>query len=163
MGRSSLSTIATKAAIFALGLGFAPAQSEPLIIVQTKTYPVSATTSAGLQAEMRKRGPRGFWAYTRWDIRWSKDCVVDVQITYTLPRHSNPGDLPVPIARSWRSMRAALKAHEEEHGSHGIAAAREISQANCVEAKSIIRKYNLADLRLDRLTRHGQTQGVRLD
>jgi predicted secreted Zn-dependent protease len=88
---------------------------------------------------------------------------VDLEVTYTLPRHSNLRELPAGIRRDWSKMRAALKAHEEQHGAHGIAAAHEIADADCAEAKAIIRKYNLADLRLDRMTQHGLTQGVRLD
>ena len=32
--------------------------------------------------EMRRKGPDGFWAYTRWYIKWSRECSVRLTITY---------------------------------------------------------------------------------
>lgn len=163
MARSSLSTTATKAILCALGLVAAPAFADPMVRIETETYEVSATTLDGLKAQMREHGPDGFWAQTRWHIKWSNDCAVNLDITFTLPKHSNPDAMPADTRRIWGAMRSALNAHEKQHAAHGMRAAEEISEARCSQAKAIIRKYNRADLRLDRRTEHGRTQGVRLD
>ena len=52
---------------------------------------------------------------------------------------------------------------ERLHAAHGVAAAREIHDAGCRNARKIINKWARQDRVLDRTTRHGKTQGVRLD
>lgn len=162
MGHSSRSIIATKciAAGLALGLGISPAFAKPKISVVNKTYAVSGKTAKELTDEMRRKGPNGFWAYTRWDIRWTGSCRVTVKVTYTLPKHRKPSVMPSNIRKSWERMRAALVAHEKLHGAHGVSAAQEIAAAGCKNGNAIIRKYNKADQALDRRTNHGKTQGV---
>jgi len=175
MGRSSQSIIVTKgmrvvkslwrAMIIGLVAGFVwtPALAAPQITETTKTYNVSETTARGLRSEMRNKGPKGFWGYTRWDIRWTPGCRVSARIVYTLPQHSNPEALPDRTRRAFDRMVANLAAHERLHGQNGINAAHEISRANCKGGAAIIRKYNRADKELDRRTNHGARDGVTLD
>lgn len=162
MGHSSRSTTATKiiAAGLAIGLGVSPAAAKPKVSVVNKTYAVSGTTAKELRDEMNRKGPDGFWAYTRWDIRWTGSCRVTVKVTYTLPKHRKPSAMPANVRKSWQSMRAALVAHEKLHGAHGVSAAKEIAAAGCKDGNAIIKKYNKADQALDRRTKHGKTQGV---
>lgn len=166
MVRSSQSITATRrlaALALALGLSIAPVFAAPKVSETTRTYGVSATSVRGLLNEMNARGPRGYWAYTSWNVRWSGSCAVEVKVTYTLPKHTNPRAMPADLQREWARMLKALTAHERLHGAHGIKAGREIDQARCRNPQAIIRKYNRADLRLDRETRHGRTQGVTLN
>ena len=145
------------------GFVWTPALAAPQITETTKTYNVSETTARGLRSEMRNKGPKGFWGYTRWDIRWTRGCRVSARIVYTLPQHSNPDALPDRTRRAFDRMVANLEAHERLHGRNGINAAHEISRANCKGGAAIIRKYNRADKELDRRTNHGARDGVTLD
>lgn len=137
-----------------------PALASPRITELTKTYPVSALTAQGLRREMGSYGPGRFWALTQWDIRWDSKCNVTVRVTYTLPKHTNPGGMPTLVAGAWNRMLRNLVAHERLHGANGIAAAKEISTARCRGAKKILRKYQNADRTLDRETQHGSRAGV---
>ena len=145
-----------------LGLYPAPSVAAPTITETTRYYLVSATTATDLKREMRAKGPKGFWGLTRWDIRWTADCQVTARIVYTLPRHRRPDALSPPLRRAFDTMVRNLAAHERLHGQNGRTAALEIDRAGCRGASAIIRKYNEADRTLDRLTRHGATQGVNL-
>ncbi|WP_298295485.1 DUF922 domain-containing protein [uncultured Litoreibacter sp.] len=146
--------------IIVSGLLAAPAFAAPKITEQTKTYPVSATTATGLKAEMERRGPKGFWAYTSWNIRWTAGCAVRVKVVYTLPKHKNPSAMSPAVRKAFDAMLAALVDHEKQHGANGINAAREIDRAGCNGGQRIIRKYNKADRDLDRRTNHGAKTGV---
>ncbi|MEW9920498.1 DUF922 domain-containing protein [Marimonas sp. MJW-29] len=149
--------------ILATGLFAAPALAEPQITETLRHYEVSATTARGLANEMRRKGPKGFWAYTRWEIRWSGGCNVKVQVNYTMPRHRNPDAMDPRMRQSFQTMLERLMAHERQHGRNGISAAREISESRCKRPHQIIRKYNEIDLAFDRRTNHGVREGVRLD
>ena len=59
-------------------------------------------------------------------------------------------------------MIAALTRHEQQHGRHGILAAREIEADNCRNAQAKIKKYNAADIAYDKNTNHGIKQGATL-
>lgn len=139
-----------------------PVGAAPKISEVTQTYSVGATTATALKREMRRKGPKGFWGLTRWDIRWTPTCKVTARIVYTLPRHENPGAMSPTLRRAFERMVANLAAHERLHGEHGKRAAIEIDRAGCRGALAIIRKYNEADRILDRRTQHGATQGVQL-
>ncbi|MCY4333520.1 MAG: DUF922 domain-containing protein [Litoreibacter sp.] len=150
--------------MLALGLGFAthPVLAAPEVIIKNRTYKVDAVTAKSLVAQLKRRGPDGFWAYTRWRINWTRDCEVRVRVTYTMPVHSDPKAMPATLRKDWERMITALRLHEEQHGAHGIAAAREIKQAGCKNTRPIVRKYNRADKEFDRRTKHGAKTGVTL-
>lgn len=141
----------------------APAFAAPKITQSTKFYTVSATSPAALRREMARKGPKGFWGYTRWNIRWSASCQVEVHVTYSLPQHINLQSLSPEVRTKFKRMLANLQAHEKLHGQNGINAAREIDRANCRGAQSIIRKYNRADVALDKRSKHGARDGVVLN
>lgn len=153
-----------RATILLLVAGLFPAllSAAPNITETTRYYAVTATTATALKREMRAKGPKGFWGLTRWDIRWNADCDVRARIVYTLPRHARPDAMPAPLRRAFDTMVRHLAAHERLHGQNGRNAALEIDRARCRGASGIIRRYNEADRALDRLTRHGATQGVDL-
>lgn len=146
------------AAIFTLFVPFASAG--PIPEVRVVTYGVDALTLTNLKKQMKDRGPNGFWAYTRWYVKWTRTCEVSLTIDYTYPQHIRSEALHPAVRKAWFDMMAALKAHEEQHGAHGIAAARDIVQADCKKARRIIQKWAAEDRRYDRRTRHGKTEGV---
>ncbi|MEM6409105.1 MAG: DUF922 domain-containing protein, partial [Pseudomonadota bacterium] len=155
MGRSSRNIIDTRARPILLLLALwwiaAPVLAAPEVVIKDRTYKVDALTIKALIGQLKRRGPNGFWAYTRWRIKWSRDCKVRVRVIYTLPEHTNPDGMPDALRKDWERMMTALRLHEEQHGAHGIAAAREIEQAGCKEVRPIVRKYKRADVELDRL------------
>ncbi len=130
--------------------------------IRETTYAVAGTTARALRRAMRETGPKGYWAYTRWRVRWSSDCEVRLTISYTFPELADRAAVPLPLRQNWDAMLVALKAHEQRHGDHGRQAAAEILAAGCKGAKAIIRRWSREDGRLDARTRHGRTEGVLL-
>ena len=80
-----------------------------------------------------------------------------------MPRLEEPERLSARDLDIWQRMEAALLAHARLDAAHGVAAAPEIHDAGCRNARKIINKWARQDRVLDRTTRHGKTQGVRLD
>jgi predicted secreted Zn-dependent protease len=138
------------------------AQATPKVTQQTKTYNIAATSIAGLASEMKAKGPRGYWAYTAWTVRWSGDCRLSVHVDYIFPRHTRPNAMPADVRRKYDAMLKALTAHEQQHGKHGVMAAQEIEKAGCKGGDAIIRKYNAIDVDFDKRTNHGINQGATL-
>ncbi|MEO1139867.1 MAG: DUF922 domain-containing protein [Pseudomonadota bacterium] len=142
-------------------MAWAPAvDAKPRVKVSEKQYSIDATTLEGIRKQMKQRGPKGHWAYTDWYVRWTGSCELSVEITYTMPRHKNESRLDPALRKKWKSMVAALKAHEKNHGKHGINAAREIEKNGCADGDAIIRKWANQDKVYDKKTRHGATEGV---
>lgn len=140
-----------------------PAVAAPQMTERLVHYPVSGRNLGELRRDMAQNGPEGFWGFTRWWIEWSGSCEVSLSITITMPRLESPERLSARDLAIWQRMEAALLAHERLHAAHGIAAAREIHDARCRNARSIIDKWAEQDRILDRTTRNGRTQGVLLD
>ncbi|MEQ9260200.1 MAG: DUF922 domain-containing protein [Roseovarius sp.] len=134
--------------------------ANPSVKEKWASYNVNGRTSAELLSQMKQRGPNGFWAYTNWYVRWSANCKVDVEISYTMPKHTNPGSMPADVKARWDRMNAALAAHERKHGQHGINAARELVATSCKNGNAVIAKWAEQDKVLDKRTRHGETEGV---
>ncbi|WP_025055299.1 DUF922 domain-containing protein [Sulfitobacter noctilucicola] len=132
----------------------------PKITEVNQVYLVSALTPKALIREFRKKGPKGFTALTNWEVRWDAACNVELTLTYTLPKHTNPQAMTADVRASFDRMMANLLVHERKHGQHGINAAQEVKLAGCKNAAPIIRKYIRADRELDRRTKNGRTDGV---
>ena len=139
-----------------------PADAAPKVKQITRVYKVSATSVQGLILEMNRRGPRGYWGFTEWNVRWSRSCKLEVDVIYTLPRHANPSSMPADVRQKFDSMLAALTKHERQHGQHGIRAAQEIEANRCRNGHAIIKKYNAADIAYDKKTGHGVLEGATL-
>lgn len=145
----------------ALGFGgLSTAHAKPKVTETIKTYTVSATSLEGLAQEMDQKGPKGYWAYTGWYVKWTGDCKLSVTVDITLPKHKNPAKMPADVREKFDTMLVALTEHERQHGRHGIAAAEEIERAGCAGGDAIIKKYNAIDIKFDKTTDHGRKQGV---
>lgn len=154
--------------VLALGLtlvliGTTTAQAKPKVTETIKTYTVLATSLEGLAREMDQKGPKGYWAYTGWYVKWTGDCKLSVTVDITLPKHKNPAKMPADVRKKFGTMLVALTDHERQHGRHGIAAAEEIERAGCVGGDAILKKYNAIDMKFDQKTDHGRKQGVVLN
>lgn len=131
--------------------------------VQVKYYTINGKTTQQLKAQMKSKGPNGYWAYVNWYVNWkTKNCRVALKIKYTYPKWANSGQAPKATQKKWRRMISALKKHENGHARHGVSAAKEISKSNCKNPKAIIKKWAAKDKSYDRKTGHGRTQGVKL-
>lgn len=148
--------------LMALVAGAGMAVAEPRITERTKTYSINATTFAGLRNEMNGKGPNGFWAYTAWDIRWTGSCRVTLKLTYTLPKHRNPSSMPDTVRKRFDGMMTALVKHEQQHGAHAKAAAREIERTKCRDGNAILEKLRATDIAFDKRTNHGIRDGATL-
>lgn len=137
-----------------------PLLAQPAITVERNYYTVSGTTPRELRRDMGRKGPKGFWAYTRWRVRWSRDCKVSLQVTYTFPQLERREALPLPLRRKWDAMLRRLAQHEEQHAAHGLAAAREVEAARCKDARAIVARWSRRTKQLDIDTDHGRSQGV---
>lgn len=136
--------------------------AEPVVTVNTVYYEVSGRTGADLKREMKRKGPHGFWAYTRWYVRWTAGCEVSLEINYTFPKLAKRKKVPLTVRSNWDSMLRKLTAHEENHGGHGISAAREVAEKRCRNAHAIVKQWAAEDKIYDSKTRHGLAEGVRL-
>jgi len=54
----------------------------PDLTVNRTYYDVSGRTGRALKQQMDKLGPNGFWAYTKWQVKWTAACRVSVIISY---------------------------------------------------------------------------------
>ena len=137
------------------------AAAKPKIVVKTKYYTITGSTSRELKNQMKRKGPRGYWAYTGWYVTWTGGCRTTVKVSYEYPKWENRNQAPAALRAKWDSMIKALKNHEEQHGQHGINAAKEIEKTNCAgNPKSITSKWANQDKIFDAQTNHGKNQGV---
>jgi predicted secreted Zn-dependent protease len=128
-------------------------------------------------------------ARTRWYVCWRFDLLpegggcrvarprIDLEITMTLPRWRRPRGAAAGLVERWESYLAALRDHEDGHVDVGDQAARAVEAAlsdrparpDCGSAESEandaaqaeIARAQQEDLRYDRETSHGATQGAR--
>ncbi|NOX74616.1 MAG: DUF922 domain-containing Zn-dependent protease [Alphaproteobacteria bacterium] len=133
------------------------------ITINRNYYEITGTSAASLRNQMKSLGPNGYWAYTRWRVKWSSGCNLRLTVNYTFPKLKTPDNVPLPLRKRFQAMLVKLVAHEEGHGQNGRDAAAEIQAANCKGAREIIKKYAAQDKIYDKETRHGYLQGVRLD
>ncbi|MBZ0130356.1 MAG: DUF922 domain-containing Zn-dependent protease [Rhodobacteraceae bacterium] len=150
-------------ATLAFSVGASAVFAKPKVQVIDKTFTVDATTVPGLIKQLEQKGPKGFWAYTDWYVSWTGSCATSVKITYTLPRHKNVNALDAAVRKKWLAMIKALEAHEHKHGQNAINAAEEIEKTKCANGNDVLKKWNKADVDLDKRTRHGKTEGVVLE
>lgn len=136
------------------------ARANPTMNEYWSTYPVDGVTARQILNQMGQRGPNGFWAYTSWYVRWTGDCKVSLEISYTMPKHINEAALPADLRARWTAMVAALAAHERKHGQHGVNAANEVFANGCRNGVAITNKWAEQDRALDRRTNHGASEGV---
>ncbi len=159
---NTLKLIAATALLAAIAVSAEPVQAEPNITVVRNTYTISGRTGRELKRQMKELGPKGFWAYTQWYLKWSSSCEVNLTITYTMPELKDRAKVPLILRKKWDAMLEKLEMHEEGHGQHGINAANEVFAADCHGAKSITAKWARQDKIYDKETRHGQTEGIYL-
>ena len=142
-------------------VGAAAALAAPKVTVNTSYYPISGRSTSDLIEQMRQRGPNGFWAYTRWYVRWTGDCRVSVSIDYTYPQWTDRDRAPPYTRRLWDKMMTARRRHEEGHGRHGLNAAAEVEKSRCAgDPRAITRKWAARDKAYDARTAHGRKEGV---
>jgi predicted secreted Zn-dependent protease len=137
------------------------AVAEPAVTIRTTYYPITGATGDELKSQMRENGPQGYWAYTRWHVRWTGNCRVSVEISYTYPRWTNQDQAPAVLQAAWKAMISSLQSHEEGHAQHGRNAAQEVEKSGCQgDPTANTRKWAEQDKVYDAETNHGLKQGV---
>ncbi len=125
-------------------------------------YDVKGNTGYALKQQMKRNGPKGYWAYTTWRVKWTSNCIVNLKITYTYPRLANRETAPKQVVKNWDNMMKYLIAHEEGHGNHGIQAAKQISENKCRNGSKITKRWPTEDKLFDKRTNHGANEGIAL-
>lgn len=160
----------------------------PQVKTTVKYYDVKGASARDLSEQLRRKGPRGFAAYTAWNVKWDyssardgKGCRVtrastSVAVEYTMPRWQPPANADRATRQSWERFIKALKAHEDGHRDIGIGAARaienvvgnltrvpcdELSRKASEAAKKILYDARKKEAEYDRRTQHGVQQGAR--
>jgi len=152
-------------------------------------YDVQGATEREIRARLKRSGPEGHDAFTRWHIRWSYPhavaggrcapgpVTVDVRITFIFPRWTPPAAASDDLRRQWATVLAGLERHEDGHRDIALRAAREIQEtlralpprASCAEVnraataagQAILERSRREHERYDEVTKHGLTQGAR--
>lgn len=155
--------IATSALLIAL---MAPAIADTAddADVTFHSYAVAGESLAEIEDAMGRDGPRGFWAYTTWNVTWTADCETTVTGDITLPELGPEADLYDEDIAEFDRMSEALLAHELQHVDFGIAYAAEIEQLGCpANSDEILQPYLEEERAFDADTQHGYTTGVYLE
>ncbi len=138
-----------------------PGYADPVEKEETITYEISGDSTDALAQQMRAAGPQGSWAYTKWQVNWTGDCTVTLDVTYTYPEWVDREDADQKVIDAWDEMMDALKTHETGHAENGLNAAQEVEDANCsADSQEIVAKWANQDKIYDDETNHGYTQGA---
>lgn len=129
----------------------------------TQYYNVNATTIAGLRSQMQQRGRNGYPGYASWYVNWDRvgNCRnVDLNITYYLPRHTNPSRMSTKVRNEFNRFFSALRQHELNHGTHAKSGAQNMANSNCSNPQANLNWIRRQDINYDNRTNHGQTEGA---
>ncbi len=133
---------------------------------------------------------RHYNGYTDWHVRWSHNCQslddtygigsieVKVEVKLTLPKWEASSDVAGELVNKWDVYLRALQAHEDGHKDIAIEAGVEIirrlkvlgSFASCEElsevvnsaGQGILEEYRRKETLYDKETKHGASQGAKL-
>ncbi|HEX8846539.1 MAG TPA: DUF922 domain-containing Zn-dependent protease [Pyrinomonadaceae bacterium] len=128
-------------------------------------------------------------AFTKWDVSWTYTCQnqggdyslgslgVKLKVTFIMPRWAASSDADKEVVNKWKKYLRALQKHEDGHKDIGIEAGDEIvrrveeleSYASCQElgeainsaAQAVLEEQRQKEIRYDKETNHGLTQGAR--
>ncbi|HOT46259.1 MAG TPA: DUF922 domain-containing protein [Spirochaetota bacterium] len=129
-------------------------------------YSISGSTPEELRAEMKRKGPRGWHAYTDWNLAWN---CREVTVTCTVTMPSWDPENPDPgLRKRFRVFWNNLAAHEQGHVdilTRSVDAAKKrVRSMDCFSAglawADTLRKITRESEEYDRVTGHGQTQGA---
>jgi predicted secreted Zn-dependent protease len=151
-------------------------------------YDVDGVDRAEILRNLNHRGPKGYHAYTHWNVHYDflrgmrdgQCAVLEVHTTMTsditFPRWTHRQNAPADLIAHWDHYEAALRAHEEGHVENGrefadvtvVELAKVPPAADCatvderVHARfsTLLKQYNQRDLDYDERTRHGRLQGA---
>jgi predicted secreted Zn-dependent protease len=138
-----------------------PAEAKPKVTVSTEYYTVTGSSIEELRQQMTAKGPKGFWGYAEWRVNWSAKCLVNLRITYTIPRWADRDKASPKLRARWDRFIANLITHEKGHGTNGRNAAAEIDKTACAkDPVGIAKRWSHQDVIYDEKTNHGATQGA---
>ena len=129
-----------------------------------------------------------FDGMTQWGIEWQNsyrrkggqclefNVILKEKITYTMPKWIDRASAPSALRKKWDRYYKALDLHERGHGQHGLEALQEMESAipqprgglSCaqlqdafkIKVDAILEKYKKKEIKYDKDTQHGLTQGA---
>ena len=148
-------------------------------------YEVSGRTAEEIRASIDRhralapRSRRRFDGYTFWSMYWHvpgrpegpcrvERALVMRQVTVSLPRLVDSGELSPAVRRRWRTYLRHLERHEATHVRHVYDGGRELVRAvrnsDCAAARgvaeAILEAMHRRNREYDRRTRHGLLEGA---
>ena len=135
------------------------------VAVTYEYYSVTGSSLQEVQDAMGANGPQGFWAYTTWNVSWTGDCTIRVDVTMTLPALDEYADLYDEEFAEWDRMIEALEEHEFGHVGSGIGFAHDIESISCdvPDVAAVQAPWLQNDIDFDVETEHGINQGATLN
>lgn len=136
-----------------------------LVAVTYDYYDVTGSSLQEVQDDMGASGPEGFWAYTVWNVSWTGECEIRVDVTMTLPLLDENADLYDEEFAEWDRMIEALEEHEFGHVGSGIGFAHDIEDLSCIvdDVAAVQAPWFQNDIDFDAETNHGINQGATLN
>ncbi|MBF0463293.1 MAG: DUF922 domain-containing protein [Magnetococcales bacterium] len=133
---------------------------------ETVYYPVHGDTLAAVLREMTEKGPKPYWGFTHWNVRWSGACALSASVTLTLPEWQPSAWVSAHETTRIENKIAQLTAHEQGHVrlfQRGYSALQDLfhaSHLSCPDKKKrgeeILAKMRLRDKTYDDQTNHGK-------
>lgn len=184
---ASTNRLFSLAVILAVTFASAMIQAEPIVVEDTQYYKITGFSERGLRDQMTALGPNSYAGYTKCRIHYNfrskntiggcviTSVVVNVHVTYTMPKWTNKPDAPIALQSAWEKYYSRLYKHETGHKDISVRNGRLIEQsllglqgasAQAVHdraqeiSQSYIEKAKQEDAEYDRITEHGKTQGL---
>ncbi len=130
------------------------------------TYDISGSSQKELGAQMKKKGPRGYYGYTEWNLKWS--CAeITVECIVTMPRWE-AGESTGELQKKWREFWSSLARHEQGHvdivWKRVNETKKRVATMDCRRAVEAwigtLRRINRESAEYDARTGHGTAQGA---
>jgi len=107
----------------------------------------------------------------RINPKWGNPPVVAVDITYIMPKWVESSQAPKDVQKKWQAYIEKLQFHEDGHRKIDEDCARAVEKRYIAEGprpgrrfnsdiNAIYQEYNKKQFEYDRVTKHGQLQGV---
>lgn len=159
-------------------LGIASAFAEPVETVKTEYYEVHGTNMEEVRKSMDQHshmthnfGNRDALTDSKMNTKWGNPPIVTLDVTYIMPKWVEISQAPKDLQEKWQNYVKGVQFHEDGHRKIAEDCARAVEQRAIVEGQHPGRKYGhdiniiydeygKKQLEYDRITKHGQNQGV---
>jgi predicted secreted Zn-dependent protease len=159
-------------------LAFAPVFAEPVETVKTEYYEVHGADMKEVRRSMDQHsrmthnfGNRDALTDYKINTKWGNPPVVMLDVTYIMPKWVECSQAPKGLQEKWQNYVKGVQFHEDGHRKIAEDCARAVEQRMVSEGprpsnklnhdiRIIYTEYNRKQLEYDRITKHGQNQGI---